>query len=511
VIPVKNSEVAEMLARTAAILALRGEDRYRVRAYRRAARAVASLKEEVATLAKQNRLESIDGVGAGIGAKIKEILRTGSLALLERLETEPPPAEGGERRFLLAYALTFHRQFLPRLQNMPGVACAAVTGDVRRCRETVACLEYVLGTTDAGAAKKAVAELPQLHRLQWQGESCQAVHSYGIRLCFHFTAATDFWRLLWLTTGTDAHVRQVAARIKANSGSDPFKHLDGACIAGEEELYALAGLPYIVPELREDRGEIAAAAAGMLPRLVEASAYKGDLHVHTNWSDGTANVEEMAAAAYELGYEYLAITDHSRSLKVAKGLSLEHLAAQKAHIESLQDKYGIRILTGIEADILDDGTVDAPDEILAGLDVVIASVHTGLKQDREKITSRIIRAMQNPYVQIIGHATGRLLGKREGCDVDIDALLREAARTGTILEINASPDRLDIGDTVALQAKRAGIKVAVNTDAHSRMELANMLLGLAVARRGWLEDSDVINTLDAGAVTEVLRQKRAGF
>ncbi|NLN07841.1 MAG: PHP domain-containing protein [Firmicutes bacterium] len=507
----KNSEVAEMLARTATLLALRGEDRYRVRAYRSAARAVASLEEDVATLAAQNRLQSIDGVGAGIGAKIKEILQTGSLAMLERLETNPPPEDDEERRYLLASALTFHRQFLPRLQSLPGVACAAITGDVRRRKETVACLEYVLGTTDAGAAQKAVAELPQLHRLRWRGDCCQAVHSYGICLRFHFTAVEDFVRLLWLTTGTEEHVRHVAVRIKARSGRDLYKTFSGAGIAAEEELYNLAGLPYIAPELREDRGEIAAAAAGKLPRLVEASAYKGDLHVHTSWSDGTAGIEEMAAAARELGYEYLAITDHSRSLTVAKGLSLERLAAQKAHIESLQNKYGIRILTGIEADILDDGTVDAPDEILAVLDIVIASVHTGLKQEREKITSRIIRAMQNPYVQIIGHATGRLLGKREESDVDMDAILREAAKTGTVLEINASPDRLDITDTIALQAKNAGIKMAVNTDAHSQMELANMLLGLAVARRGWLEDCDVINTLGADALLEILHQKRTGF
>lgn len=506
----KNSDVAEMLARTATILALRGEDRYRVRAYRRAARAVAALTEEIETLAAQNRLQSIDGVGAGIGAKIKEILQTGSMALLERLETEPPPGDGGEHPMLLASALAFHRHFLPHLQKLPGVACAAVTGDVRRRQETVSCLEYVLGTAAAGAAKKAVSELPQLHRLQWQEDCCQAVHSYGIRLRFHFTGAEDFVRLLWLTTGTEAHVRQVAARIAACSGSDLHKTLSGAGIISEEALYALAGLPYIAPELRENRGEIAAAAAGKLPRLVEASAYKGDLHVHTNWSDGTAGVEEMAAAARELGYEYLAITDHSRSLKVAKGLSLERLAAQKAHIAGLQDKYGIRILAGIEADILDDGTIDAPDEILAGLDVVIASVHTGFRQDRDKITSRILRAMRNPYVQMIGHATGRLLGKREGYDVDMDAVLREAAKTGTILEINSSPDRLDIADTVALQAKKAGIKVAVNTDAHSRMELANVLLGLSVARRGWLEDSDVINTRGADAVMEILRQKRTG-
>ena len=229
--------------------------------------------------------------------------------------------------------------------------------------------------------------------------------------------------------------------------------------------------------------------------------------MHTNWSDGTASIEKMAAAAAELGYEYLAITDHSQSLKVAHGLSPDRLKEQIAFIHSLQNKYNLRIFAGIEADILDDGSVDAPDEVLAQLDIVVASVHSGFKQSREKITRRICRALQNPYVHILGHATGRLLGKRDPYEVNMGEVLRTAAAAGTALEINSSPDRLDISDQVARQAKAAGAAVAVNTDAHSQLELSNVSLGLAMARRGWLEKADVLNTYAAQDLLTVLHNK----
>jgi DNA polymerase (family 10) len=218
----------------------------------------------------------------------------------------------------------------------------------------------------------------------------------------------------------------------------------------------------------------------------------------------------MAGAAAELGYEYLAITDHSRSLKIAGGLSLERLAAQIQVIKDLQKACSIRIFTGIEVDILPDGSLDAPVEVLAGLDVVVASVHSAFRQSKEQMTARICRAMQNPYVQIIGHPTGRLLNKRKAYEVDMEELLKVAAATGTILEINATPDRLDIDDNTARKAKAAGILLAVNTDAHSQTELANAALGLSVARRAWLSREDVINTASARDVQALLQRKRTG-
>lgn len=507
----RNRDVAEMLDRAARILALRGENRYRIRAYKKAARAVAGLDESIDVLIQEGRLQNLEGIGSALADKIKEIVKTGKLAMLERLETAKLPAAAANRSILLASALTFSAELLPTLAKLPGVTQAQVVGQTRRRQETVSGLEFVLAVSDLAQAKKALAAQPYLHQQSWQENVCLAVHSYGIEIVFYLVAEKMFAQLVWRTTGSVNHVRQVAALVKEKSG---YELLTAAIdneqkhFVSEAEIYALAELPEIAPELREDRGEVTAAQAGQLPCVVEAADYKGDLHVHTNWSDGTASIEKMVETAVELGYEYLAITDHSQSLKIAGGLSLARLKEQKNFIRSLQDKYNLRIFTGIEADILDDGSVDAPDEVLAELDVVVASVHSGFKQGQEKITRRICRALQNPYVHILGHATGRLLGKRDPYAVDLAEVLRTAAATGTALEINSSPDRLDINDQVARQAKEAGIAIAINTDAHSQLELANVMLGLAMARRGWLEKSDVLNTYSAPELLQVLRRKK---
>lgn len=506
----RNRDVAEMLDRAARILALRGENRYRVRAYQKAARAVASLSEDIEVVVGENRLQSINGIGAALAEKIREIVKTGKLAMLERIETAELPEDQTGRFVLLASALTFSKELLPALTDLPGVTAVQVTGETRRRCETVSSLDFILATTEVALTKKALHEHKQLHHLKWQDDTCFAVHSFGIPLILHLTREDHFMYTLWLTTGVPGHVKAVADIVSQKAGLNLLNSQEKSrrTFLSEKEIYTLADLPFIQPEMREDRGEIQAAYDGKLPQLVDAADYKGDLHVHTDWSDGTASVEKMVEAAGELGYEYVAITDHSRSLKIARGLTLERLNEQKSFIASLQDKYKIRVLTGIEADILDDGSVDAPDDVLAGLDVVVASVHSGFKQDKVKLTARICRAMQNPYVQMIGHATGRLLGKREPYAVDMDEVLKTAQATGTILEINSSPDRLDITDLVSRQAKEAGIGIAINTDAHSQLELANVLLGLSVARRGWLSRSDVINTRGSKDVLEVLHNKK---
>lgn len=505
----RNRDVAEMLDRAAQILALRGENRYRIRAYKKAARAVASLDERIDVLVLERRLQDLEGVGPALADKIKEIVETGKLAMLERLETAKLPLAVTNRSILLASALTFSAELLPALVALPGVKQTQVVGQTRRRQETVSGLEFVLTVSDMVQAKKALSAYPYLHQQQWQEDRCLAVHAYGMEITLYLTAEEKFVQQLWQTTGSAQHVQKIAALVKEKSGYDLLTAADKEkkCFATEAEIYALAGLPEIPPELREDSGEVEAAQLGQLPHLIETADYRGDLHLHTNWSDGTASVEKMVETAVELGYEYLAITDHSQSLKIARGLSLERLKEQKAFIRSLQNKYNIRIFAGIEADILDDGSVDASDEVLAELDVVVASVHSGFKQSREKITRRICRALQNPYVHILGHATGRLLGKRDPYDVDLAEVLRTAAATGTSLEINSSPDRLDINDQVARQANEAGINVAINTDAHSQLELANVILGLAMARRGWLEKSDVLNTHSAQELLHLLRHK----
>lgn len=507
-----NREVAEMLERAARILALRGENRYRVRAYKRAARAVAVSELSIGELIRSNRLQSLEGVGAGLADKIREIHKTGQLSLLERMESGKLPDVEDGRFVLLASALTLATEIVPAMADLPGIKRVQLTGSARRRCETIYTVPVVIGAGDLAAAREGLKEWGKLHHLRWDGNFCRAVHSYGIAMEIYLVHEDDFTLTLWSSTGTPAHTRKVAEEIRKKTGRDLLnQERDGEpfIFSSEEEIYRLADLPYIEPELREDRGEVEAALAGILPSLVEASHYRGDLHTHTDWSDGTSTIEKMTEAAAELGYRYLAVTDHSKSLKVARGLSLEKLAEQRAYIRKLDGRFpNLRIFTGIEADILDDGSLDAPDEVLAEMDVVIASVHSGFRQTREKLTGRICRAMQNPYVQFVAHATGRLLGKRVPYEVDMDEVIRTAVATGTALEINSSPDRLDLNDEYARKAKEAGVKLAVNTDSHNQLELANVLLGLSVARRAWLTRDDVLNTKETDEILAVLQAKR---
>ena len=271
---------------------------------------------------------------------------------------------------------------------------------------------------------------------------------------------------------------------------------------------AAVGLPFIPPELREDGSEIAAALGGSLPRLIEEADVRGDLHVHSTWSDGHHSIADMAEAARVRGYEYIAITDHSKSLGVAGGLTRERVLEQIEEIQRLNDGWDdFRILTGVEVDILADGTLDLDDELLSRLDIVIASVHSAMGQDERTMTERIIVAMNNPHVDIIGHPTGRVLGRRDPYAVDIDRIIEAAVETGTCLEINASPERLDLRDVYARQAKEAGVMLTVNTDAHRAEGLALMTYGLTVARRAWLEAEHVINCLPLNELLSTLKRR----
>ena len=506
-----NRDVAAMLERAASILALRGENRYRVRAYKRAARAVISAPEDIEELIKKNKLQSLEGVGSGLAVKIKEIVRTGKLPLLERMETGTLPQLAEGQHLLLASALTLLTELVPQLEALPGVNHVQVTGDVRRAKEMITTVAVVVSAIDVALARQSVEQCDFLHKLEWDGSFCRAVHAYGIPIALYLVSNADYLLTLWVTTGSTAHTEKVAMAVQQITGRE-LLHQEAETsreFIQEEQIYALAQMSNIPPELREDTGELEAARVGGLPQLLSSTDYRGDLHVHTDWSDGTADMEKMVKAAIELGYEFIAVTDHSRSLKIARGLSLEKLAQQKEFVTTLQRKYpNIRIFAGIEADILDDGSMDAPDEVLAGLDVVIASVHSGFRQSREKLTSRICRAMENPYVHIIGHATGRLLGKRDPYDVDINEVIRVAAATRTVLEINSSPDRLDINGEYARIAKDQGVHIAINTDAHSQLELANVSLGIATARRGWLTAENVINTQSAAEILPILHRKK---
>jgi DNA polymerase (family 10) len=282
-------------------------------------------------------------------------------------------------------------------------------------------------------------------------------------------------------------------------------------IAGkkEEEIYSQLGLPWVPPELREDRGEIEAAEKRKLPDLIELKDIKGDLHVHSSWSDGKLKIREMAEAAKRHGYKYVSISDHSKSSVVANGLDVDRLREQRKEIERAgKEVKGIDILHGSEVDILSDGSLDFPDEVLAELDFVVASIHSGLRQPGKKIMSRLLAACENPFVHAIGHPTGRLLGEREASDVDMEALVKAAADTGTFLELNASWPRLDIDDRACRMSADAGVTVVINTDSHREEHLDWMAFGIGQARRGWLEKKNVLNTRPAGELRKLLGAKR---
>ncbi|GAF24888.1 histidinol phosphatase and related hydrolases of the PHP family [Moorella thermoacetica Y72] len=297
----------------------------------------------------------------------------------------------------------------------------------------------------------------------------------------------------------------------AGTGTNAREEHAGVREPVEAAFYQRLGLPYIVPELREDRGELAAARRGELPHLVTLADIRGDLHMHSRYSDGVETIAAMAAAARARGYQYIAITDHSRSLTVARGLSLEQLKAQREEIARLNEELeGITILAGIEVDILADGRLDYEDEVLKEFDLVIASIHSGFRQEREQIMARLEAALRNPYVDILGHPTGRMLGRRQPYAVDVKRVIELAAETGTILEINASPERLDLNDTSARLAKEYGVPIAIDTDAHDPHRLADMEYGVLTARRGWLEPADVVNTWELERLLAGLKRNRHG-
>jgi DNA polymerase (family 10) len=332
---------------------------------------------------------------------------------------------------------------------------------------------------------------------------------YPVRL--HVVAPGEWGPALQRTTGSATHNTQLEERATAATpaGAPPgAPGPPGDSDEAEAAVYARLGLPLIPPELREGRGEIAAALTGRLPRLIRLEDVRGDLHMHTTWSDGKHSVEEMAREALRLGREYIAIADHSQSLGVARGLTLERLEEQRREIAAVDEALpGIRLLSSVELDILSDGSLDYPDEVLARFDFVTASLHSGFGQPGERLTQRVLTAMGSPHVDAIGHLTGRILGRRDPLEVDVEAILRRASETGTALEINAWPNRLDLNEEHARRASELGVKLVINTDSHSADQLAYMHYGVEVARRAWLEPEDVLNTLPLERLLAYLNER----
>jgi DNA polymerase (family 10) len=416
------------------------------------------------------------------------------------------------RRFKLAVAAQYAEALQAFLSSVPGVSQVTVAGSFRRMRETVGDLDILVAATEQSPVIQRFAAYDEVAQVLSEGPTRASVRlKGGMQVDLRMLSKESYGAALQYFTGSKAHniaVRRLAQQkgLKINE----YGVFSGEKrIAGdtEESVYRSIGLHYIPPELREDRGEIELAGKGRLPRLVELSDLRGDLHAHTNATDGHDTLREMALAAKSAGFEYLAITEHSRRLTVAHGLDPQRLLRQCDEIDRLNDELkGIVLLKGIEVDILEDGSLDLPDDVLARLDLVIGAVHSKFELSRAKQTQRILRAMEYPHFTLLAHPAGRLIEQRAPYDVDMTRIIREAKQRGCFLELNAHPERLDLLDTQCRMAKEEGVLVSINSDAHSTLDFANLRYGVGQARRGWLEAKDVLNTRPLAELRKLLKR-----
>ncbi|WP_376789803.1 DNA polymerase/3'-5' exonuclease PolX [Thermoflexus sp.] len=445
--------------------------------------------EELEEAARAGKLRSLPGFGAKLESKIL----AGIEAVKRRKITGRVP---------LGVAWPLAHEILSALREVPGVQQLAAAGSFRRMKDTIGDLDFLVAADNPDAVMERFTTLPIVETVLLKGSTKSSVRlRTGLQADLRVIEAARWGTALQYFTGSQQHniqLREHALKRGYSLSEYALTQVETEkeiLCATEEEVYSHLGLAYIPPELREGRGEIEAALEGRLPRLIEIEDLQGDLQVHSTWSDGQASIQEMAQAAKARGYRYMLLTDHSQSLGVAKGLTPERLWEQRREIEAVNTELGdgFRVLHGAEVEIRADGSLDYPDEVLAALDLVVASVHTGLRQDRERVTARFLAAIRHPYVHIIAHPTGRLLGEREGADADWEAILRAAAETGTLLEINANPARLDLPDVLARRALELGCKLVISTDAHSPGEFDLIHFGVAVARRAWATPKDVAN------------------
>ena len=570
-----NVELAQTFEKIADLLEIKGEVIYVTLAYRRAAESLRTLGQEADAYRVTQPLTSIPGIGKAIAEKITELLDTGKLGFLEKLEAEVPVSlleilevpdvgpkkvalfwkqagitslnalemaaqerqlrslpgmgEKSEQRILEGIAALRRRshrmtlgvarpiglRWIEWLRAQPCVQQAEFAGSLRRWRSTIGDLDLVAACEDPNALMKAFTGHAEVERVLGQGENKSSIElKSGLKLQLWIQPAANFGSLLQYATGSKEHnvrLRELALKQGWSLSERGLTGPDGKLVSypDEEALYQALNLPWIPPELREDHGEIQAALAGKLPALLHTSALKAELHSHTTWSDGVSSIREMTDAAHQRGLKVLAITDHSASLGIAGGLKAEDLLKQRVEIDQVQKELGsdILLLQGAEVEIKADGTLDHPDEVLARLDIVIASLHVSLRQPRKEITERLLKVMRNPHVDIIGHPSGRLLPNREGADLDMDAVLASAKEHGLALEINANPARLDLDEVYARRAAEMGIPLTINTDAHSPNDLDLREYGVSVARRAWVKPEAVINTWPAEKLTAWLKAR----
>lgn len=554
----RNSEVAKIFYEIADILELRGV-KFKPQAYRKAAQSIASLEVAIETI---KDFKTIPGVGEAIAKKIAEIVETGKLQYLEKLKKEVhgidqllllpevgpktaqvlashgitsveelekalnqhklrkmkgfgPKKEKNLKRSIALYTFRKERTLLgkvpPLCQSIKEAlihSCdnVVIAGSVRRWNETAGDVDVLVISSQPETVIETFINLPVVEQVIEKGSTKSTVILQdNIQSDLRVVPKESFGSALQYFTGSKEHnikLREIAIKKGLKLNEYGLFDRKNKKVAGEteEEIYHQLGLQYIPPELREDRGEIEAASTDTLPDLVDMSDIKGDFHMHTNWSDGHDSIKSMALKAQEFDYQYIGIADHSQSLKIAHGLTKEKLLNQNAVIKELNDDSEITVLSGVECDILPDGSLDYPDAILEQLDFVIASVHSRFKSVKKEITTRVTTAIENPLVTILAHPTGRIIGKRDPLPIDMEELFKTAVETGTALEINCYPDRLDLKDVHIKKAKEYGVTLALGTDAHSVSDLYYMELGVKTARRGWAGPETILNTLDADSI-----------
>ena len=559
--PVHNADIAAVFEEIADLLEIRGDNPFRIRAYRNAARTVGELGQDLAALVARGRdLPKLPGIGADLAGKIAEIGRTGTCALLERLHRELPaaitellriPGLGPKRvkllhdalkvdtvealrraagagrirelpgfgektesrirevlaargaasqRLKLAVAAQYAAALETWLGRAPGARKVTVAGSCRRMRETVGDLDVLVAAAVGGPVTERLLAYDEVKSVLARGQTRSSVTlKSGLQVDLRVVPPESYGAALHYFTGSKAHniaIRRLgqARGLKINEYG-VFRGTRRIAGDTEESVYRAVGLPYIEPELREDRGEIEAARRGELPRLLALADLQGDLHLHTRATDGHHSIREMALAARAAGLSYIAVTEHSRRLTVARGLDPQRLLKQMDEIDRLNDTLsGVTVLKGIEVDVLEDGSLDLPDSVLKGLNLVVGAVHSAFTLPRRRQTERILRALDNRYFTVLAHPSGRLLGERDAMDADWLRIIRAARQRGCFLELNAQPDRLDLDDVHARMAREEGVLVAVNSDAHSTFDFAHLRYGVGQARRAWLEPKDVLNT-----------------
>jgi DNA polymerase (family 10) len=560
----KNSEIARVFHDMADLLELKGENVFKIRAYRRAAQVIEHLPKEMAVMLEQGEdFQKIPGVGDAIAKKSTELIKTGKLEAYESLKDEFPegitrlleiPGIGPKTAHLLSselkitsaeqleeaiqegrvadlfrmgdktaqnllhkieamrrkdqrvpigQALPIVEDILNSLSSLPGVKNMISAGSLRRFRETVGDID-IMGTADN--PEKVINEfvaLPVVKEVLAKGPTkASVILSPGLQADLRMVEHDSFGSLLQYFTGSKEH--NIALRTKyqkkglklSEYGITDVAHDKLEKFATEEAFYKRLGMQYIPPEIREDQGEIELSEENAIPRFVDLRDIKGDFHVHSDWSDGNNTIEEMALAAKDTGYKYIAITDHSKGLGIAHGLTEERLKEQVREISRLNQKFkGFHILSGMEVDIRADGSIDMPDHMLAELDCVVGAVHSSFNQSEERVTRRIIKAIENPHIDIIAHPTSRLIGEREPTAVDMEAVFNAAFKHKKALEINAMPSRLDLKDIYIHRARELGVMLAIGTDSHIAGQLKLMRFGIGIARRGWCEPKHILNCL----------------